>query len=240
MQDCPQRHVPQVSRPPSQIPLCRWEKGCGPAPSSCRGQFRTGSKAHSRRPPRLSTAGAGCRAPAAFHAIQDIAKADKFKPSHVSRVERMRLLAPQIVEAILTGYQPAGLTRATAMQPLPAECRPQPSLRPSHPQCEACKKATASLLPTDFQPIDLVYRRKMTDPTPPDRLSVDPSSTFYDAAELERGIHVFLDGKEYFNVEEYCKTEGWVRLPAGKARTRSGRPVTITKHGDVTIRYEDI
>ena len=80
----------------------------------------------------------------------------------------------------------------------------------------------------------------MTESTPPVRLSVDPSSKFYDAAELERGIHVFLDGKEYFNVEEYCKTEGWVRLPAGKARTRTGRPVTITKHGDVTVRYEDI
>jgi hypothetical protein len=48
----------------------------------------------------------------------------------------------------------------------------------------------------------------MTETKPPDRLSADPSSKFYDAAKLERGIHVFLDGKEYFNVEEYCTTEG--------------------------------
>jgi hypothetical protein len=82
--------------------------------------------------------------------------------------------------------------------------------------------------------------RNMTDTTPPDRLSADPSSKFYHAEKLERGIHVFLDGKEYFNVEEYCTTEGWVRLPAGKARTRTGRPVTITKRGEVTVRYEDI
>ena len=80
----------------------------------------------------------------------------------------------------------------------------------------------------------------MTDTIPPDRLSVDPSSKFYDAEKLECGVHVFLDGKEYFNVEEYCTTEGWVRLPAGKARTRTGRPVTITKRGEVTVRYEDI
>jgi hypothetical protein len=80
----------------------------------------------------------------------------------------------------------------------------------------------------------------MTLTTPPDRLSADPSSKFYDAEKLERGIRVFLDGKEYFNVEEYCKTEGWVRLPAGKARTRTGRPVTITKRGEVTVRYEDV
>ena len=80
----------------------------------------------------------------------------------------------------------------------------------------------------------------MTDTTPPDRLSADPSSKFYDSAKLERGIRVFLDGKEFVNVEEYCTTEGWVRLPAGKARTRTGRPVTITKRGEVTVRYEDI
>lgn len=79
----------------------------------------------------------------------------------------------------------------------------------------------------------------MTDKTPPDRLCADPTSKFYDAAELERGIHVFLDGKEYFDVEEYCTSEGWIRLPAGKARTRTGRPVTITRRGVVTVRYED-
>lgn len=79
----------------------------------------------------------------------------------------------------------------------------------------------------------------MTDPTPPDRLCADPASKFFDAANLARGIHVFLDGKEYFDVEEYCVVEGWIRLPAGKARTRTGRPVTITKRGEVTVRYED-
>lgn len=80
----------------------------------------------------------------------------------------------------------------------------------------------------------------MTGTTPPDRLSADPSSKFFDEAQLERGIHVLLDGKEYFNVEEYCQSEGWIRLPAGKARTRTGRPVTITKRGEVAVRYESI
>lgn len=79
----------------------------------------------------------------------------------------------------------------------------------------------------------------MTDTTPPDRLCADPASKFHDARELARGIHVLLDGKEYFDVEEYCVSEGWIRLPAGKARTRTGRPVTITKRGAVTVRYED-
>jgi len=79
----------------------------------------------------------------------------------------------------------------------------------------------------------------MTTATPPDRLSADPSSTFFDATKLERGIHVLLDGKEFFDVEEYCVSEGWIRLPAGKARTRTGRPVTITRRGVVAVRYEE-
>lgn len=80
----------------------------------------------------------------------------------------------------------------------------------------------------------------MTMTTPPDRINADPASKFFNAAALERGIHVFLDGKEYFDVEEYCLSEGWIRLPAGKARTRTGRPVTITKKGEVAVRYEDV
>lgn len=79
----------------------------------------------------------------------------------------------------------------------------------------------------------------MTATMPPDRLSADPASKFFDATKLARGIHVFLDGKEYFDVEEYCQSEGWIRLPAGKARTRTGRPVTITKRGEVMVRYEE-
>lgn len=79
----------------------------------------------------------------------------------------------------------------------------------------------------------------MTATTPPDRLCADPASKFFDADKLYRGIHVLLDGKEYFDVEEYCVSEGWIRLPAGKARTRTGRPVTITKRGEVSVRYEE-
>ena len=104
----------------------------------------------------------------------------------------------------------------------------------------ACNGATASLLREDVQPTYDVQWGNMTDSSPPDRLSADPSSKFHNPTELERGIHVFLDGKEYFDVEEYCTSEGWVRLPAGKARTRTGRPVTITKRGEVTVRYEDL
>ena len=65
----------------------------------------------------------------------------------------------------------------------------------------------------------------MTD-TPPDRLSTDPRSPFHDAALLERGVGVRFKGVEKTNVEEYCVSEGWVRLAAGNARDRFGNPMT--------------
>jgi hypothetical protein len=72
----------------------------------------------------------------------------------------------------------------------------------------------------------------MTD-TPPDHLSNDPSSKFYDEALLERGIGVRFNGVERHNVEEYCISEGWVRLPVGKSLDRRGRPMTMKVKGKV-------
>ena len=70
----------------------------------------------------------------------------------------------------------------------------------------------------------------MTDPTTdalPDRLALDPRSPFHDAALLERGIGIRFNGQERTNVEEYCISEGWIRVAAGKARDRRGQPMTL-------------
>jgi hypothetical protein len=69
--------------------------------------------------------------------------------------------------------------------------------------------------------------------TLPDRLSVDPDSPFYDATLLERGIGIRFNGAEKTNVDEYCVSEGWVRVSAGKAKDRAGRPMTIKLKGQV-------
>jgi len=69
--------------------------------------------------------------------------------------------------------------------------------------------------------------------TPPDRLSNDPKSPFYDAALLERGIGIRFKGVEKTNVEEYCISEGWVRVAAGKAVDRRGNPLTVKLSGVV-------
>ena len=76
----------------------------------------------------------------------------------------------------------------------------------------------------------------MTDPTTdalPDRLALDPRSPFHDAALLERGIGIRFNGQERTNVEEYCISEGWIRVAAGKARDRRGQPMTLKLRGDV-------
>jgi hypothetical protein len=69
--------------------------------------------------------------------------------------------------------------------------------------------------------------------TPPDRLSADETSPYYDAAMLERGVGVRFKGVEKTNVEEYCVSEGWVRLAVGSTRDRHGRPLTIKLKGEV-------
>ena len=90
----------------------------------------------------------------------------------------------------------------------------------------------------------------MTDPTPettpanrpslPDRLSVDPRSPHHDAAACEQAIGVRFNGKERFDVEEYCLSERWIKVPAGKTLDRKGRPLLITLKGAVEVFYKDV
>lgn len=75
--------------------------------------------------------------------------------------------------------------------------------------------------------------------TPPDRLSADPDSPYYDEALLERGIGVRFRGQEKTNVEEYCVSEGWVRLAVGKTLDRKGKQLTIKYDGPVEPYFKD-
>ncbi len=76
--------------------------------------------------------------------------------------------------------------------------------------------------------------------TPPDRLSNDPRSPFYDADALTRGVGIRFKGQEKTNVEEYCVSEGWVRVEAGKGKDRHGNPLTIKLSGEVEPYFRDI
>lgn len=74
---------------------------------------------------------------------------------------------------------------------------------------------------------------------PPDRLSADPDSPYYNEALLERGIGVRFKGQEKTNVEEYCVSEGWVRLAVGKTLDRKGKQLTIKYTGEVEPYFKD-
>lgn len=74
--------------------------------------------------------------------------------------------------------------------------------------------------------------------TPPDRLCVDPDSPWHDAAVLARGVGVRFKGVEKTNVEEYCISEGWVRLAVGKTVDRHGKAMTMKLQGPVEAWFE--
>jgi hypothetical protein len=72
----------------------------------------------------------------------------------------------------------------------------------------------------------------MTD-TPPDRLSVNPKSPHFNQEVLQRDVGVRFNGEERTNVEEYCVSEGWIRVAVGKTLDRKGNPLTLKLNGVV-------
>ena len=74
-------------------------------------------------------------------------------------------------------------------------------------------------------------------PALPDRLSVNPRSPHHVAAVFEHDIGIRVNGKERFDVEEYCLSEGWIQVPAGKTLDRKGNPLMIKLKGKVEAFY---
>ena len=75
--------------------------------------------------------------------------------------------------------------------------------------------------------------------TPPDHLSNDPKSPFFNEPVLERGIGIRFNGVEKNNVEEYCASEGWVRVAVGKTVDRHGKPLTMRLKGKVEAYFKE-
>lgn len=76
--------------------------------------------------------------------------------------------------------------------------------------------------------------------TPPDHLSTNPKSPFFDGEALQRGVGIRFKGVEKNNIEEYCISESWVRMAAGNSRDRFGNPMTIKVSGPVEAYFRDI
>ena len=78
----------------------------------------------------------------------------------------------------------------------------------------------------------------MTD-TPPDHLSLNPRSPYFDEPTLRRGVGIRFKGKERTDVEEYSVSEGWIRVAAGRSLDRFGQPMTIKLKGEVEPFFQD-
>ena len=75
---------------------------------------------------------------------------------------------------------------------------------------------------------------------PPDRLAVNPRSPHYGGNHLTRGIGINFRGERKHSIEEYCISEGWVKVQAGKTLDRKGNPLLIKLNGDVEAWFEDL
>ena len=75
---------------------------------------------------------------------------------------------------------------------------------------------------------------------PPDHIAVDPRSAHFDAAMLQRGVGIRFKGLVRRDVEEYCISEGWVKVQAGKTMDRHGRPLLLKLTGPVEAWFEDL
>ena len=69
--------------------------------------------------------------------------------------------------------------------------------------------------------------------TLPDRLSLDPRSPHFDGDLLQQGVRINFNGVEKTNVEEYCVSEGWIKVAAGRSRDRHGNPMMLKLKGKV-------
>ena len=76
-------------------------------------------------------------------------------------------------------------------------------------------------------------------PALPDRLATDPDSPFYDADILQRNVGVRFKGEDKTNVDEYCVSEGWVKLAVGNGKDRRGKQLTIKLNGPVEPYFRD-
>lgn len=92
----------------------------------------------------------------------------------------------------------------------------------------------APALPENGSPLDSPAADTPAEaPALPDRLSLDPRSEYFDGDVLQHGVRINFNGVEKTNVEEYCVSEGWIRVAAGRSRDRNGNPMTLKLKGVV-------
>lgn len=81
---------------------------------------------------------------------------------------------------------------------------------------------------------------RSTGDVPPDRLAISPLSPHFDADKLQRGVGIRFKDRVRTDIDEYCISEGWVKVQAGKTVDRKGQPLLLKLNGPVEAWYEDL
>jgi len=74
-------------------------------------------------------------------------------------------------------------------------------------------------------------------PSLPDRLSINSRSPHYVEEVFEHSIGIKVNGKDRTDIEEYCISEGWVKVASPKSLDRRGQPLLIKLKGTVEAFY---
>ena len=92
----------------------------------------------------------------------------------------------------------------------------------------------------ETKPADAEPAKPSAVDTPPDHLSVNPRNDAFDAEVLQRGVGIRFKDRVRTDIEEYCISQGWVRVQAGKTVDRKGNPLTLKLSGPVEAWFEDL
>jgi hypothetical protein len=133
------------------------------------------------------------------------------------------VLPGRIMNAAIFGWRPCG------WHPRPMRlCQPQMRDAPDTSEPTMTQDTPANDTPAGDTPASGGAGASL-----PDRLSVNPRSPHFNGEALQREVGIRFNGKERFDVEEYCISEGWIRVAAGKSKDRFGQPLTIKLNGVV-------
>ncbi len=106
-------------------------------------------------------------------------------------------------------------------------------------RCSA-SSPTGSVMSDETEQTNETVQADVSADTPPDHLAIDPRSPHFDQEVLQRGVAIRFKERQRTDIEEYCISEGWIRVQAGKTLDRKGRPLTLKLSGPVEAWFEDL
>ena len=101
-------------------------------------------------------------------------------------------------------------------------------------RCGSKARSTSSRTATSCTSASRTRTNDDDEPTNfPTGFATTPKARFFNEEILKREVGIRFNGVEKTNVEEYCVSEGWIRVAAGNAKDRAGNAMTMKLRGKV-------